>query len=211
MAAFRSYGLGLAVLTAVWIWAQALPNRPPKPPKPPAPPDRIADVRRKLERIKPVDVTAQRALAYSRTFLKSAEQAEQSGRTFQADRLADAADSMIHVAEHQEHLRTGGGPKGPPPAESISDHLQQVYFRVQQADYFLKQSADSRAAAFPKWARDFYQLATRGYERKDWVAADENAKCAEEVVKCLEDLAQATTMTGPLPPPPPPAPKGPAH
>ena len=171
----------------------------------------MADIRQKLARAKAVDVTAERALAYSRRFLKSSEAAEQSGRTFSADRLADAADSMIHVAEHQEHLRSGGGPKGPPPAESISDHLQQVYFRVEQAEYFLKQSGDSRAAAFPKWARDFYQLAMRGYERKDWVAADENAKCAEEVVKCLEDLAEAATMTGPPPPPPPPRPRGPGH
>lgn len=167
----------------------------------------MADVKRKLKLLEPIDVTAKRALEYGRTFLESAEKAKRAGKSFQADRLTDAADAMVHIAEHQAHLGNGGGgPKGPPTIEPVSDHLQHVYFRVQQADYFLKQSGDSRAAAFPKWARDFYQLAVQGYERKDQVAADENAKCAEEIVKCLEDLAQAVTMTGPPPPPLPPAP-----
>ena len=166
----------------------------------------MADVKRRLESTKPINITAQRALAYSRSFLKRAVKAQQAGKAFQADRLADAADAMIHVAEHQEHLHNRDAPTHPVPTDSITDHLQHVYFRVQQADYFSKQSADASVSAFPKWARDFYQLAVRGHEQKDEVAADENAKCAEEVVKCLEDLAQAATMTGPPPPPPPPQP-----
>jgi hypothetical protein len=96
----------------------------------------------------------------------------------------------------------GGGPKGPPPAEEIKDHLQRVYFRTQQPDYFLQQSQDPRAASFPKWARDFYQLALRAYDRKDMIAADENAKCADELVKALENLAQAATPMN-IPPRPP--------
>jgi hypothetical protein len=118
--------------------------------------------------------------------------------------MADAADALLHVAEHQQHLRAADGPKGPSPAGEIRDHLQRVYFRTQQADYFLSQSHDSRAASFPKWARDFYQLAVRAYERKDLIAADENAKCAEEIVKALESLAQAASPANiPAPPKPP--------
>jgi hypothetical protein len=105
--------------------------------------------------------------------------------------MAEAADSLLHIAEHQQHLHTGGGPNGPPPPPLTSDQLQRVYFRTRQADYFLAQSHDPRAASFPKWATDFYQLAVRAYERKDMVAAGENARCAEEVVKALESLAQA--------------------
>jgi hypothetical protein len=201
---FQSSGLvALAMLTAaVCIW--------PQPASPPAPPDHITDVKRKLQLLKPIDETAKRALEYGHTFLESAVKAKRGGKSFQADRLTDAADAMVHVAEHQAHLASGeSGPKGSPALNSMADHLQHVYFRVQQANYFLMQSRDSRAAAFPKWARDFYQLAVQAYERRDQVSADENAKCAEEVVKCLEDLAQAATMTGPLPPPPPPPPERP--
>lgn len=145
--------------------------------------------------MKAVDVTAQRAVTYSREFLGSADQWLQSGQPFKADRLAEAADSFVHVAEHQEHLQARGEPKGPPvpPPDAIQDHLQRVYFRIQQADFFLTQAHDPRADAFPKWARDFYQLAERDYERKDFLAADENAKSSDDVVRALENLAQAAT------------------
>ena len=209
MAALRTIGgLGPLLFAVAWLWAQAGPPRPPKPPGPgPGGAHRIEDVRRKLASAKPVDVTAERALAYSRVFLADAEKALRSGQSFRADRMADAADALFHVAEHEQHRRTGGGPAGPPPAAAIGDHLQRVYFRTQQADYFLSQAHDVRARSFPKWARDFYQVAVRAYERKDLVAADENAKSAEEIVKALEDLAQAATpaaIPAPAPPPPPP-------
>ncbi len=43
----------------------------------------------------------------------------------------------------------------------------------------------------PEWARSFYQSAMADYEQKDFVGADENAKASEEVVKALENIAQA--------------------
>jgi hypothetical protein len=54
------------------------------------------------------------------------------------------------------------------------------------------------------------------YERKDFVGADENAKSSEEVVKALENIAQAAMPlpVAPLreaPPPAPPRPPGPPH
>ena len=194
-----------AVLIAIgWLWARQQP--PPGPPPGPAGPgiaNRLSDLRKKLASAKPVNLTAQRAVQYGREYLTKAEAAQRGGRSFAADRLAEAADSLCHIAEHQQHLREGGGgPKGPPPAADIQDHLQRVYFRTQQADYFLRQSHDARAASFPKWARDFYQLARRAYDRGDMLAADENAKSADEVVKALENLAQAATPAN-IPPPPP--------
>ncbi|MDQ2777057.1 MAG: hypothetical protein M3Y57_19365 [Acidobacteriota bacterium] len=208
MARFRFLYKPVLLLAAVaLLWAQQPPPRP-RPPKPPGP--AISDIRWQLNATKPVDVTAKRALQFSHVYLARAEKVVRSGQLFTADRLAEAADSLLHIAEHQQHLRTGGGPKGPPLAPEIQDHLQRVYFRIQQADYFLQQSHDSQAVSFPKWARDFYQLALRAYDRKDMVAADENAKCAEEVVKALENLAQAASPANIPPPPRPPAPP-PAH
>ncbi len=199
---FRRVGFGL--VACALLWAQHSP--PPGPPRPGSG-NRPADIRRKLDSTKAVDVTAERALQYARAYLDSAVKISRSGETFQADRLTEAADALLHIAEHQQHLRTGGGPKGPPPAEEIQDHLQRVYFGTQQADYFLTQSHDSRAAAFPKWARDFYQLALAAYDRQDLIAADENAKCAEEVVKALENLAQAAaSVDNPSLAPKPPVP-----
>ncbi len=187
------------------LWGQ------PQPPRPPQTPGlrfetRLADLRKKLDSAKPVDVTAQRALQYSRSYWEHADKAWRVGQSFRADRLAEAADALLHVAEHQEHLRTGGGPKGPPSPEELQNHLQRVYFRTQQAEYFFHQLQDHEAAALPAWSRDFYQLALRAYERRDWIAADENAKCADEIVRALESLAQAATPVSLPPPPKPPIP-----
>lgn len=185
----------------------------PGPPYPPQPgpldsrhvADHLADVRNNLERTNAVNATARRALEYSRSYLGRAQNALRSNRPFVADRFVGAADALRHVAEHQEHLRVTGGPKGPPPPPDLQRHLERVYFRLQQADYFLAEAHDPVAASFPKWARDFYQLAVSASGRNDPVAADENAKCAEEVVKALENLAQAATgQPGPPSPPPPP-------
>lgn len=208
MTAFQT-GRQLACLfaAAMGIWAQPRPAGPPKPVKPGAS-MRLAEVRQKLDSAMGVNLTSQRALEYGREFLASGEKALRAGQDFKADRLAEAADALFRITEHQEHLRSGGGPKNPPPADLLRDHMQRVYFRTQQADYFFDQSHDPRAASFPKWARDFYQLAVRAYERNDLVAADENAKCAEEVVRALESLAQAATpptvpLLRSLPPRPP--------
>jgi cell division septum initiation protein DivIVA len=188
------------------------PPRPPGPPPSPAPAasfeERLADLRRRIEQQPPVDVSAQRALQYAKRYADRAEKEKRAGREPEADRIAAAAAALLHVAEHQQHLRNGGGPRVPSP-EEIKDHLQRVYFRTEQADYFLKEAHDEMAAPFPQWARDFYQLAARAYDRQEWRAADEDAKCSEDVTGALENLAQAAHVRENRPgsPPPPPAPR----
>lgn len=195
--------MGAWVCMARLLWPQ--PPTPPRPPQP-GPPgaqqvaQHIADVRGKIEKTPAVSATARRALEYSRFYLQRAEAVLRAQHAFAADRTAAAADALLHIAEHQQHLRTNGGPKGPPPLPEIHKHLERVYFQLQQADYFLAESHDGRAAPFPKWARDFYQIAVKAAESGDAVAADENAKCAEEVVRTLENLAQAAAeSSGPAP------------
>ena len=179
------------------------PGPPPPPPHPPNFESRVADLKRRWAEQPAVNVSAQRALQYSRHYLARAENAYLLANRFAADRIAEAAEDLFRVALHQRELRTGGGPVVPPP-ERIQDHLQRVYFETQQADYFLQQSRDPDAAPLPAWSRGFYQLALRAVDRNDWVAADQNAKCAEDIVKALEHLAQSANV-GPAAPPPHPA------
>jgi hypothetical protein len=183
-------GLLVAAFSASWLLLGGMQQGP-------KPSDRLAEILRQAATTKAVDKTAQRALAYSRAFAESGEKQLGEGQWFAADRMAEAADALLRVAEHQQHLRTGGEPKGPPPSAPMQDQLQRTYFRIQQADYFLNQAHDSRAATFPKWSRDFYQLAVRAYERHDLVAAGENAKSAEDLVRALENLAQAAANEAP--------------
>lgn len=116
-----------------------------------------------------------------------------------------AADAFAHAAEHLEHLeqRRRGEPPRPSPPPEIARHLQHVYFRIQEADYFVKQDRDAEAKRLPVLAREFYQEALRAYDRGDWLASDTYSKSAEDVVRGLENLAQAAA---PVPPPPPRAP-----
>lgn len=199
--------LGHLLFFGAALWAQHPPPAPPHPPKPPAPSPaiRLADIRKKLDATGAVNATAARALLFSRLYLDSANQALRSNEPFTADRLAGAADALLHVAEHQQHLHAQNSPKRPtPPPEAVQNCLQRVYFRLEQADYFLEQAHDPRATTFPKWARDFYQVALRAYDHQSFITADENAKCAEEVVMALENLAQAAAPARMPPPPPPP-------
>ncbi len=210
------------------IFAGALCAQMPPPPmgRPPmrderSLADRLADARQKREHTRAVDTTAQRALEYSKVYLDRAEKSLKSGQPFVCDRLLSAADSLRHIAllrerlhepdPSAEHDRTpapdavhdGDRPPGPDRfhdgSPSPAGALEMAYFRVQQADFFYEQSHDAQAKPFPKWAKDFYQLAARDIERQDMVAAEVNARCAEEVVRVLESLAQAAA---PMPPPP---------
>ncbi len=220
----RHLQLGTLAILAATLFAQM----PPPPPmgRPPmrderSLADRLADARQKRDRTRAVDVTAQRALEYAKVYLDRAEKSLKSGQPFVCDRLLSAADSLRHIALLRERLHEpdraqerdrspsqdaihgADRPPGPDrfherPASS-ADALEMVYFRVQQADFFYEQSHDAEAKPFPKWARDFYQLAARDMDRQDMVAAEVNARCAEEVVRALESLAQAAA---PVPPPP---------
>lgn len=93
------------------------------------------------------------------------------------------------------------GPKGPlPQSREIADHLQRVYFRLQQADYFADASGDPDAKTLPFLARKFYEDARMAYDTGNWIPADEYAKSADDTIRGLENLAQAAA---PEPPPPP--------
>jgi hypothetical protein len=189
--------------------------------------DRLADARQKRDRTRAVDTTAQRALEYGKVYLDRAEKSLKSGQPFVCDRLLSAADSLRRIALLRERLHEpdsrserdrapdavhdGDRPPGPDrfhdESPTPAGALEMVYFRVQQADFFYERSHDPEAKAFPKWARDFYQLAARDVDRQDMVAAEVNARCAEEVVRVLESLAQAAA---PMPPPPDGRPRQPA-
>lgn len=184
---------------------------------PPVPPagdgastaDRLARTEKQADATRSADAAAQRAIQYCLVFVRSGKRQVQAGQVFAADRTAEAAAAMLRVAEHQQHLRKPEGAHVPAPPE-IQDHLQRVYFRVQQANFFLKQVRDPRVADFPKWSHDFYQLAFRAYEQQDFIAADEYAKSADDIVTALESLAQAVSKVPPppLPPATPPPPGG---
>jgi hypothetical protein len=192
------------------LWAQQGPPPPPPPPHGrPGPPrldaraivDHIQKVRRHLEEIKPNDQDREMLLALARRNLDRAEEKAHANDLFVADRLVTASDAFVRAAERPLHLEEGPkAPKGPhPDAEEIATHLQRVYFRLQQADYFAQASGDENAKQLPGLARKFYEKSLQAYDEQNWLEAEECARSADDTIRGLENLAQSAT---PLPPRP---------
>jgi hypothetical protein len=181
------------------------PGRGPAPPPPepggPPPPGGRQGVRQRLTEAKPAGEAPRKMLALARTYLEKSESL-QLGSPFAATRILSAADALIRAAEHQQHLDPKEGPPPPDNAE-ITRHLDRVYFRLQQADYFVKQSGDPNAQAIADLARQYYQGALRASDKGDLRAADECAKSTDELMRALENLALSTA----LPPRPGPEPR----
>jgi hypothetical protein len=196
----------VCILKFAWaepLWSQGPPPLPapggrPDPPRLDAHAidDDIQNVRRHLEEIKPKDQDCEMLMAVARRNLDEAEEKAHANALFVADRLVAASDAFIHAAEHPLHLEEG--PKGPhPDAEEIASHLQRVYFRLQQADFFARTVGDDNAKQLTGLARKFYEKSLQAYDKSDWLGADELAKSADDTIRGLENLAQAAT-----PPPP---------
>lgn len=176
----------------VLLIAGILGGQPPPPlrrPGPP-PPGGPEGVRRKLAEVRPTDDVTGKILALARVCLERSERKESSS-PFAATRYLAASDALVHAAEHQQHVRDKKEPP-PPDRSELARHLERVYFRLQQADYFVKQSSDPDATIIASFARQYYQDALRASGVPDPRVTDECLKSAEDLVRALENLAQAT-------------------
>jgi hypothetical protein len=161
--------------------------------------ERIERVRNRLAQVRVTDKDSEGLISAAQRELERALEKLKGNEVYAADRLQAAADAFVHAAEHSLHL--GDGPKGPAPQPGeIADHLQRVYFRLQQADFFARASGEPEAKPLPGLARKYYEEARKAYDRGSWFAADEYAKSADDTIRALENLAQASV---PEPPPPP--------
>ena len=177
----------------------------PVPPPPPGPrsPGEPATIRKKLTEVRPASQREEKLLALARSYMERSDRVGMKNR-FASDRDLVAADALVHAAEHQQHIVERAGP-GPPSKDEVALHLERVYFRLQQADYFVKQSADANARTIAEFARQYYQNALRAQDRSELRRADECAKSVDDLIRALESLAQAAVS----PPPPPPGPRPP--
>ncbi len=180
---------------------------PPPPPPHPAPPnsdstsvaEHLEKVRHQLEDLKSGGADIEILVKAAHHALNAASEKTRAKDYFGADRRIVAADDFRRAAEHLMNVRAG--PKGPAPqAREIADHLQRVYFRLQQADYFAGASSDADAKSLPAVARKSYEDARKSYDAGNWFTAGEYAKSADDTIHGLENLAQAAA---PGPPPPP--------
>jgi hypothetical protein len=155
-------------------------------------PERLARIRQQIADYRTADPERRVLLSQADIYANKADGMWRTGQSYIADRTLAAADALAHGTEHLDHLKDTAGPL--PPAEEVSRNLAQVYFRTRQADYFLTESHESSASFLVTLSRQYYQRAVQSYDRSDFRAADEYGKTSEELVRALENLAQAATL-----------------
>jgi hypothetical protein len=115
------------------------------------------------------------------------------------DDLLDASDEIL---ESRLDLRTAGRDRNRSVDEARQDtarELERSYFRIQQGDYFARQSQESDGQDYVLLARRLYQLARAAYDDTDYPASADLADASRKVIDGLESLAQAAV---PIPEPP---------
>lgn len=193
--------LGMFTLCA---WQPPAPHPPGPPPHPPLPPkprpveDRLIEIRQRLAR-EPEAATAQERLLveWAERFLGRADDSLKQANRPAAERLADAADACRRPLDHLAHLRGAkapGPPLPPAPPDGPSRHLQQVYFRLRLASYFVQQIPPPSADPLLGLAQQFYQNGVRAQEAGETRAADDYAKAADDLTHALESAAQAAAL-----------------
>lgn len=156
--------------------------------------DRLARLRGQLEEWRRTADSDQQVLLWDAgLYAGKADQTQRAARPYIADRTLAAAEAFFHAADHLQHLKESPGPP-PPPAEDVARHLAEVYFRTRQADYFFQEIHDPSTSSLVSLARQYYQRAVQSDDRADFRGADEYGKTAEEMVRALENLAQAATL-----------------
>jgi len=189
----------IACLAALWmasaVWSGEKKGGKKKGPSPEvAASQRIERVRRRLAEVSVPDNAARSLESTARQLLTDAERHLAAGQLPPAQELTEAAEALARAVDHVRHSRETS-PKGYPSREAQAERLERAYFRLQQAEYFQKQSRDPRAKGLLQSARQFYQKARRAYDVRDSRIADEYAKVTEEIVKALERLARAAMPT----------------
>lgn len=160
--------------------------------------ERMARTRERFARAKTNDPAAKVLENSAFSYLASAEQFLSNKKTLTAGEMAEAADALSRAVDHLSHAQDLSK-KDFPDRKEQSQHLEKVYFRVQQADYFQELSKELKTKPLASLAKEFYQRARQAYDRQDARHTDEYTKVADEIVKCLEHLAHAAT---PVPEPP---------
>lgn len=162
---------------------------------------KLEDLDRKLSRRRAVPhPTSENRLLHEQAS-KLIERAKQN-RTdrYRFERFAEAADDLLESSDDIFNSRKPSDKEDDDDRpEEVARRLERSYFRVQQADYFAKRSAEPDAGVLVKQATALYQQARGAWDAKQYLSARKLAEAASEIVSALENLAQAAVRV-PEPP-----------
>lgn len=109
---------------------------------------------------------------------------------YRFDRLARATDALLEASERILESREEEANDKDDKKDAARD-LERDYFRVQQVEYFAKQSKEANAQEYVTLARSLYQQARRAFDAAQYDRAENLGDAASYVVRALEYVAQA--------------------
>ena len=197
-------GISVGILFCAGLYAQT-PPRPSKPPasrpeakKPwPKSQDWLAGVEKRLEMLNGITTPDAGNADFKKLLERAAEimdlaksskdnQFQHGRRLLAANAMMDAADRVLLALK----------------AERTSDEndlrragyvLQGCYFRVRQADYFVRISGDKKSSQSARLASSLYQQGRSAYDAKEYSKARLLGEASASVVFALECMAQSAT------------------
>src|SRR5947207_1619463 len=157
--------------------------------------DRLARARNRIDDVMLKESDAKELIKRSRVYIARGETALANHHYAFAGAWSEAADALSravdHVARSRDVTRTDY-----PSRKILSERLNSVGLRVQQASYFQKLSEDSAAKALVGLAHRYNQRARDCYSHGKRRETDEYATAADEIVRALEYIAYAQTTAG---------------
>ena len=154
--------------------------------------DQLRRVKNKLDDVMLRGADAKELVKRSRVYIARAETALANHLYAFAGPLSEAADALSravdHVVRSRDITRTDY-----PSRQRLSDRLDSISLRVQQANYFQKLSGDSTAKALVGLARRYNERARDSYRHGKRRETDELTTVADEIVRALEYIASAQT------------------
>lgn len=157
--------------------------------------DRLARARHRINDVMVNAYDAKELVKRSRVYIARAETALANHHVAFAGPLSEAADALSQAVDHvvraRDITRTDY-----PSRQKLSDRLDTIGLRVQQADYFQKLGGDSTSRPLVGLAHRYEERARDAYHHGNRRETDEYTTTADEIVRALEYIAQAHTFSG---------------
>jgi hypothetical protein len=116
-----------------------------------------------------------------------------AGWSFLVERLDLAMKDFLDASERIVESRSGrlGDDRSEEMRFLMARDLERTYFRIQQGDYFARQSQGSSGAQYVRVARRLYQVARAAYDDREYARVRLLSEASRDIIMGLERLAQA--------------------
>ncbi|MGH9257791.1 MAG: hypothetical protein ACRD3C_24800 [Vicinamibacterales bacterium] len=113
--------------------------------------------------------------------------------SFVAGRLELAVKDLLDASERIIESRNGrlSRDASEETRRLMARDLERTYFRIQQADYFSRQSQESSGPQYVWVARRLYQLGRAAYDEREYARVRLLSEACRNIIGALELLAQA--------------------